>query len=71
MLTVYQAGDWQGGWYAHAGILGLLSFFGFLKTSILQLGMVEHLKVRQSCHRIEKHYLKFIHKIKKKQFCHI
>ena len=30
-----------------------VNIFCFLKTSILQLGMVEHLKVRQNCHRIE------------------
>ena len=33
-----------------------VNFFCFLKTSILQLGMVEHLKVRQECYRIENHY---------------
>ena len=48
---------------AHAWILGNLTFFWLLETSILQLGMVEHLKVRQICHRIENHYFQFIHKI--------
>ena len=40
-----------------------VNFFYFLKTSILQLGMVDHLKVRQKYHRIENHYFQFIHKI--------
>ena len=42
------------------------NFFCFLKTSILKLGMVEHLKVRQNCHRIENYYFQFILKIWKK-----
>ena len=33
-----------------------VNLFCFLKTSILQLEMVEHLKVRQECYRIENHY---------------
>jgi len=40
-----------------------VNFFCFLKTSTLQLGMVEHLNVRQNCHKIENHYFQFIHKI--------
>ena len=62
------AGDWKGGWCAqtHAGILDLFTFFCLLKTSILELGMVEHMKVRQNCHRMENHFFKFIHEIKKK-----
>ena len=40
-------------------------FFRCLKTSYLQLRMVEHLKVRQNCHGIENHYFQFIHKILK------
>ena len=40
-------------------------FFCFPKNSILQLGMVDHLKVRQNCHRIENNFFQFIHKIKK------
>ena len=43
-----------------------VNLFCLLKTSTLQLGMVEHLKVRQNCHKIENHYFKFIHKIQKK-----
>ena len=58
-------GQWLDGgeWCAHAGILGLLTFFCFLKISTLQLGMVEHLKVRQNCHKIENHDFQFIHRI--------
>ena len=41
-----------------------VNFFCFLKTSTSQLGMVEHLKVRQNCQKIENHYfqlkLKFV-----------
>ena len=33
-----------------------VNFFCFLKTSILQLGVVEHLKVRQECYRIGNYY---------------
>ena len=40
-------------------------FFCFLKNSFLKLEMVEHLKVRQNCQRIENQYFKFIRKIKK------
>ena len=40
-----------------------VNYFCFLKTSTLQLGMVEHLKVRQNCHKIENHYFQFIHMI--------
>ena len=40
-----------------------VNFVCFLKISILQLGMVEHLKVRHNWYRIENHYFKFIHKI--------
>ena len=40
-----------------------VNFFCFLKTSTLQLGMVEHLNVRQNCHKVENHYFQFIHKI--------
>ena len=40
-----------------------VNFCCFLKTSILQLGMVEHLKMRQNCHRIEKYYFRSIPKI--------
>ena len=54
-----------GGGGARAGILVLFTFFCFLKTSTLQLGMVEHLKIRQKCHKNENHYFPFIHKIKK------
>ena len=43
-----------------------VNFFCFFKTSTLQLGMVDHLKVRQNCHKVENHYFQFIHKIKKK-----
>ena len=42
------------------------NIFCFLKTSILQFEMMEHLKVRQECYRIENHYFKFIHKNIKK-----
>ena len=48
------------------GLFILTDFFLFFKTSILQLEMVEHLKVRQDCYKIENHYFQFIHKIKKK-----
>ena len=30
-----------------------VNYFCFLKISTLQLGMVEHLKVRENCHKIE------------------
>ena len=43
-----------------------VNFFCFLKTSILQFGMVEHLKVRQNSHKIKNQYLRSIHKIKQK-----
>ena len=33
-----------------------VNFFCFLKTFILQLGKVEHLKLLQECYRIENHY---------------
>ena len=33
-----------------------VNFCCFLKTSILQLGMVENFKVRQECYRIENHH---------------
>ena len=34
-----------------------VNFFCCLKTSILQLGMVEHLEVRKNSHRIENNYI--------------
>ena len=40
-----------------------VNFFSFFKTSTLQLGMVEHLKVRENCHEIENNFFQFIHKI--------
>ena len=41
-------GRWLDGvWYAHAWILGLSTFFASSRTLTLQLGMVEHLKVRK------------------------
>ena len=42
-----------------------VNFFCFLKNSILQFGIVEYLKVWQNCHRVESHYFKFIHDLKK------
>ena len=33
-----------------------VNFFCFLKTPILQLGILKYLKVRQECYRIENHY---------------
>ena len=33
------------------------------QTPILQLGKVEHLKVRRNFHIVENHYFQFIHKI--------
>ena len=35
-----------------------VKFFRFLKNSNLQLGMVEHLKVRQNYPRIKNHYFR-------------
>ena len=40
-----------------------VDFFCFPKTSILQLGMVEHLKVWKNYYGIENHYFQFILKI--------
>ena len=51
--------------------ISLVNIFCFLKTSILELGMVEHLKVRQECYGMENHNFSFIHKITKKKFYQI
>ena len=56
---------WGGGGCAHAGILGLLTFFASTR-SLFSVGDGGALEVRQNCHRIEIHYFQFIHKIKKK-----
>ena len=40
-------------------------FFCFLNNSILQSGMVEHLRLLQNCQQIENHYFQLIHKILK------
>ena len=40
-------------------------FFCFLNNSILQSGMVEHLRLLQNCQQTENHYFQLIHKILK------
>ena len=49
----------EGGMVCTCLDISSVNFFCF-KTFILQLEMVEHLKVRQECYRIENHYFKFI-----------
>ena len=43
----------EGGGVMH--ILRSVNFFCLIKITTLQLGMVEHPKVRQNCHKIENH----------------
>ena len=67
IIIVYNRPVTGGGVVCTCWDIGSVNFLCFLKTSILQLRMMEHLKVRQECYRIENHYFKYIPKIKKKE----